>query len=449
MINVFDDTEFQYGKLMLVNSPNLVERYNRALKALLDKQTSLTSFHIDCTGYSPEVAAELDTEDYLNTHGVNKKFILLSMKQLNMDMAQTHFSSTMHMVKAFYRDNKKALTTLTAGDVVFGELDNKQFKVSNVADMLKANTIYVSVDTSRQLLEKSEACAEKVDTLMKGDNWQNDALLNDIIELSHTCGNVLKHAAFPQQLQYKREHYFTTLFGGLYVFQMEGKAYKATRKNATTKKEHVKQVSTETTIITSDPLFNDRQEGLEEVNVISLNSEKKVYDFLREQNLIIPIEFEELMEKREEMELKLLHSALDQYLSENDIKNYAYLDKNALSRFITDNYDNLKPNFYKTERLVNALQNNAPAQINPKEYQPYFWRVNPELKGADYALVNHLLSHFKSLSYLTMFVFNRGLFEQHYRKWTPAKQSYVKTYLFDHGNIIKALRDRQNALTVE
>lgn len=420
MINVFDDVAFQYGKLLKITSAPLIERYNRALQALINKTTPLQTFHIDCTGFSPEIAAELGDDDYLNAHGVNKKFILISMDQHEADMAKTHFSSTMHMVKRFFKDNKKSLTTLTAGDVVFGEMDNKQFRVSSVTDMLKANKIFITVDTSRQLLEKSELCAQKIETMMEGDNWQNDDVLNEIIELSKTCGNVLKNSAIPTTLEYQRGHYYTSLFGGMYVFQQGNK----------------------TTIITQDPLFNGNDIELPNVETISCHSEKHVFTFLEDNNLIKPLSPEHLQTKLDELELKQLHSVLDLYLKQSKIENFAYLDKNALRRFIVEEYEHLPKDFYRLERLVSALRNDRIQDINVKEYKPYFFQVNSDLSGADYALVSHLLSRFKPYSYLHTFIYNRRFFEQKFKKWTPAKQNYVKTYLYDHSQILNGLRER-------
>jgi len=47
-----------FGNLVEVKSPALVERYNRALKHLIDRETTLTEFHIDIAGYSPEIGDE-------------------------------------------------------------------------------------------------------------------------------------------------------------------------------------------------------------------------------------------------------------------------------------------------------------------------------------------------------------------------------------------------------
>lgn len=42
-----------FGNLVEVSSPALVERYRRALRHLTGKDTALTDFHIDISGYAP------------------------------------------------------------------------------------------------------------------------------------------------------------------------------------------------------------------------------------------------------------------------------------------------------------------------------------------------------------------------------------------------------------
>ncbi|MDA9020199.1 hypothetical protein N9H60_03370, partial [Flavimaricola sp.] len=67
-----------FGNLIRVDSPVLVERYNRALKALTGKETDLTEFHIDISGFSPEIGDAFNHDRYLNHEGVNRQFILLT-----------------------------------------------------------------------------------------------------------------------------------------------------------------------------------------------------------------------------------------------------------------------------------------------------------------------------------------------------------------------------------
>ena len=55
-----------YGNLVRVGSPSLVQRYNRALEKLIGRQTALETFHIDLSGFSPEIGHEFDDDTYLN-----------------------------------------------------------------------------------------------------------------------------------------------------------------------------------------------------------------------------------------------------------------------------------------------------------------------------------------------------------------------------------------------
>ena len=48
-----------FGNLVEVSSPALIERYNRAMKHLTGRTTALTDFHIDISGYSPEIGDEV------------------------------------------------------------------------------------------------------------------------------------------------------------------------------------------------------------------------------------------------------------------------------------------------------------------------------------------------------------------------------------------------------
>ena len=83
-----------FGNLIPVESPALVERYRRALKHLTGKETKLDDFHIDISGYSPEIGDELADEYYLNHAGVNRQFILLTTEQKKAPLLNASFSTS-------------------------------------------------------------------------------------------------------------------------------------------------------------------------------------------------------------------------------------------------------------------------------------------------------------------------------------------------------------------
>jgi hypothetical protein len=113
-----------FGNLIPVVSPILVERYNRALKRLTGKQTELTDFHIDISGYSPEIGDELGDDLYLNHMGVNRQFILLTTEQKTAPLLNAKFSTSRGILRQFIEANEAQLFALTARDGVAGELVN-------------------------------------------------------------------------------------------------------------------------------------------------------------------------------------------------------------------------------------------------------------------------------------------------------------------------------------
>jgi hypothetical protein len=57
-----------FGNLIEVSSPQLVERYNRALKHLTGQAPRRWSdFHIDLSGYSPEIGDEFGDPTSIST----------------------------------------------------------------------------------------------------------------------------------------------------------------------------------------------------------------------------------------------------------------------------------------------------------------------------------------------------------------------------------------------
>ncbi len=65
-MNLLRDNALIYGRLLTVQEPHLIARYNKALAAFGLSPTALARFEIDRTGFSPQVAEELGDPDYLD-----------------------------------------------------------------------------------------------------------------------------------------------------------------------------------------------------------------------------------------------------------------------------------------------------------------------------------------------------------------------------------------------
>ncbi|MGB3687848.1 MAG: DUF6638 family protein, partial [Jannaschia helgolandensis] len=182
-----------FANLFEVSSPALIERYNRALDHLTGKRTKLDNFHIDLSGFSPEVGDELGDMDYLNPGGCNRQIILLSTQQKDAPLLEMKFSTTQNIIRDFIAANEAQLFTLTARDAVAGELQNSVFSVPEPQSLLDIRSVTVEADTTTGIVRD----AAKLDKLIvrfrdEPDAWWDDVLVAQMIGLARTTGDVTR-----------------------------------------------------------------------------------------------------------------------------------------------------------------------------------------------------------------------------------------------------------------
>jgi hypothetical protein len=209
-----------FGNLFHVNSPALVERYNRALEHLTGKRTNLTDFHIDLSGFSPEVGDELEDMLYLNHNGVNRQFILLSTEQKTCPLLNVKFSTSRAILRQFIEDNEAQLFALTATDAVAGELLNSVFDISDPRRLFDIARITVEADTTGGTIKHAEKLHELIDRFKsEEDGWFDDVLIADMISLAQKSGDIARNPVRLKTREYTQPDYWTAHFGGVYLFQ--------------------------------------------------------------------------------------------------------------------------------------------------------------------------------------------------------------------------------------
>ena len=156
------DSELIYGRLLPISEPHLIARYNKALKAFGLAQTKLTSFDIDRTGFSPQVAEELGDFDYLDPNGINRRFIILTPAQRDLPVVHTRFSNTSQLMFEFMQSNARAINALTIKDVIFGEIEDSVSFVDDVEDLLSINQVQFRVLSAEDVVGKAAQLRELV-----------------------------------------------------------------------------------------------------------------------------------------------------------------------------------------------------------------------------------------------------------------------------------------------
>ena len=214
------DNALIYGAMFPVDDPYLIKRYNTALKGFGLTETKLEKFVIDAAGYSPEVAKECKNEDYLNPHGINRRFIILSPEQESLPVVYNQFSSTYDLMMAFFRKNAESLRTLTLKDVVFGEIENSTFRIETIDDILSIHEVEFNVRTGGRIFEKAGELRELLDRFFAEKNsWQNNDLMNQILERGNLVGDIRYNNIVPRPTLLQLPPFWTRHFDGIYVFR--------------------------------------------------------------------------------------------------------------------------------------------------------------------------------------------------------------------------------------
>ena len=209
-----------FGNLVEISSPALVERYNRALKHLTGKTTALKDFHIDISGYSPEIGDELGDPLYLNPNGANRQFILLTTSQKTAPLLNMKFSTSRGILTQFIEKNEAQLFALTARDAVAGELQGSVYEVSTPARLLEMKQVTVEADTIGGHVADAEKLSGLIDRFRgPGEDWRVDELIAQMHEMARKPGYVCRVPIPLPAMTFQQPNFWTSHFGGIYVFQ--------------------------------------------------------------------------------------------------------------------------------------------------------------------------------------------------------------------------------------
>jgi len=220
MVNLLIEKGLMFGNLIRVDSSVLIARYNRALKALTGKVTGLDAFHIDISGFSPEVGDELDDQLYLNHAGVNRQFILLTTDQKTAPLLNAKFSTARGILRQFISENEAQLFALTARDAVAGELVNSVHQADKAANLFDIRRISIEADSTSGTIATAKALGDLIDQFKsKEDAWFDDVLIAEMIGLAKTTGDVTRNPVVLKEMSFDQGNFWTAHFGGFYVFR--------------------------------------------------------------------------------------------------------------------------------------------------------------------------------------------------------------------------------------
>ncbi|MBT9384191.1 hypothetical protein KM176_10000 [Pseudooceanicola sp. CBS1P-1] len=385
-----------YGNLFRVDTEALAERYARALRHLTGRETALREFHIDLSGYSPEVGAELGDPAYLNPRGVNRQFILLSVRQQSAPLLEARFSTSRSILRRFIAANEEQLFALTARDAVAGELVNSVFEVETPARLLEIRHVTVEADTTRGVLRAAEALGRLSDRFLREPGaWHDQRLIDEMIATARQSGDVSRSPVRLTSERFEQKTFWTAHFGGAYLFR------------------DVREPA----ILAAEP---ERFAGLP-LPVIALSDRAGVARFLNANGLSEPVLHARGIDGaavlRQKMDFITVDTAQHSGL---DLEGATRRDLRRIARL---HADVLPPEYHALRRMVEG------ATGLPDPGAPGYFYALRAASGPDEDLVNMLLAEMTPKDVRQLFICHKTLFYRLWQGWSAPKQAYVADFL--------------------
>lgn len=400
-----------YGNLIPVSSPSMVNRYNRALLHLTGKTTALEEFHVDISGFSPEIGDELDDPHYLNPNGCNRQFILLTPEQKTAPLLNASFSTSRSILRRYMDENEEQLFALTIRDAVVGELVNTIYSVGSPADLFDYRNIDVEADTVGGHVEAGEELGDKIETFMsEPDSWWDDVLIADMIELAKHTGDIIRTPITLQPQRFEQGNFYTAHFGGFYVFRD----------------------ARETGCIASRKL--DVVVDLPVKRVMTLADRHEVAAFLSRNQLVEPITDARGANAKSILKQKLDFIVID--TAANNDENLSNTSRRNLRSLKRKYHRELPPEYHAINDILLRMDSRGGLDWPTPDNPAYFYLMRSR-DHRDKHLVNMLLAELTPLDFRQMFICHKDEFYGHYQTWSDAKKTYAAQFLADEYMVDK------------
>ena len=392
-----------FGNLIEVSSPALIERYNRALKHLTGKQTALTDFHIDISGYSPEIGDELKDDHYLNPNGNNRQFILLTTAQKGAPLLNIKFSTSRGIIRQFIEANESQLFALTARDAVAGELQNSVYDVDQPAKLFDIRRVTVEADTIGGHVADAGKLAALIDRFRAEPNgWRDEALIAEMIGLAKKTGDVTRVPIDLPAMTFEQGNYWTSLFGGIYIFRtLKLPGVISTLPRASLGAVPIKAV-------------------------LDMTQRNHIAEFLEVNQLVEPIVQVRGMDAaavlRQKMDFILVDAADALGL---DLGQATRVDLRKVAQRLGAG---LPAEFLALAALLRWVEGGGDWPRITSEHPAYFYTLRAK-PHADRDLVNMLLAELSPLDVRQMYIVHKELFYANYVTWSDRKRAYVADFL--------------------
>ena len=398
MVRRLIEAGLMFGGLIHVASPALVARYNRALERLAGRATALEDFHVDVSGFSPEVADELGDPLYLNPEGVNRQFIVLTTQQKAAPLLGATFSTHRDILRGFLRANEPQLFALTARDAVVGELVDGALDASSPARLLDIRRVTVEADTTEAHVADARALEARIERFRsEPDAWWDDVLIAEMIDLAKRTGDVTRRPLVLRRAVFEQPDFWTSLFGGFYAIRS----------------------------VASPAVIAHRDLGPLPIPRIAVEDRDAVARFLADHGLVEPVVRARGADADAILQGKMDLIVADVAARAGEAPGATRSERRATARrFAAD----LPPEYHALAALRAWAVAGGPWPRIDSSHPAYFYTLRAA-PGPLRDLVNRLLAELTPLDARALFICHKEAFYDAYRAWPEPKRAFVADLL--------------------
>src|SRR5690606_3432238 len=179
------------SELIPING-KLVEQYNECLIKLGQTPTKLQAFSIDGIGWSPEIAEEKQTLNYLSNGEANQHGIIISPMQKGKPVYVPFHTFDRDMMKAVFAAYGDKINDITRDCAICIDFDQGIDAFYEPLDVLK----YKSINIKFRLIYNLDGIQKKqlklVEAFKEGNNFIDEDLHVQLLESAKTFGD-LRH----------------------------------------------------------------------------------------------------------------------------------------------------------------------------------------------------------------------------------------------------------------
>lgn len=207
------------SRLVPIEGQLLVDRYNRCLVQLGSTPTKLTSFRIDCYGWSPEIAQEKGNKAYLSYGDSSPFAIIISPKQYGLPAFYPFHNFDRKIMQFIFEDYKDQIEEITKTTAIIVDVDRYVSFLESPLSFIGYDRITVKPTILGNLQDGKIEQDHLIEEFMDGEKFLTLRAQQKLLANVKEFGDLRGKKILMEPNTYPANSFYTRMFGGVFIFR--------------------------------------------------------------------------------------------------------------------------------------------------------------------------------------------------------------------------------------